>query len=103
MKWQYADTFYTEEEFWAIYDREGYQKLRRKYGAESLPDVYQKVRTIVADKGKILTVPARITGVLTGDTSLQNLWEIIWSVWPLVGVKAVLSALMGVEYLRKND
>ena len=103
MKWLYADTFYTEEEFWTIYDREWYETLRKKYGAEGLPNVYQKVRTITVDRSKTPTVSAGIAGVLAGDTSLWVLWEIIWSVWPLVGIKAVLSALMGVEYLKKND
>jgi delta24-sterol reductase len=50
MKRLYADISYTEEEFWSIYDRTWYRELRSRYGAESLPDVYQKVRTIVGDK-----------------------------------------------------
>ncbi|OJD09445.1 hypothetical protein ACJ73_10309 [Blastomyces percursus] len=43
-KWLYAHTYYTEEEFWDIYDRRWYEGLREKYGATYLPDVYEKVR-----------------------------------------------------------
>lgn len=104
MKWLYADTFYTEEEFWAIYDREWYRKLRVEYGAEGLPDVYQKIRTAVGTgDSKARIVSTSMMGVLTGGVSFLDLWEGAWRVWPLVGVKAVLSALRGVEYLKKND
>jgi Delta24-sterol reductase len=41
-KWLYAHTYYTEEEFWKIYDKQDYDRLRRKYSAETLPDLYQK-------------------------------------------------------------
>jgi FAD/FMN-containing dehydrogenase len=44
-KWLYAHTYYTEEEFWALYDRGEYEGLRGKYCAESLPDVFGKVRS----------------------------------------------------------
>ena len=47
MKWLYAQSFYTEEEFWSIYDRRWYEALREKYNATSLPSVYEKVKTDV--------------------------------------------------------
>lgn len=47
MKWLYAHAYYTEQEFWEIYDRKWYNALRKKYGAEYLPDVWQKVRVDV--------------------------------------------------------
>lgn len=40
----YAHTFYTEDEFWRVYDRGWYDALREKYGATSLPSVYDKVK-----------------------------------------------------------
>jgi FAD/FMN-containing dehydrogenase len=43
-KWFYAHAYYSEDEFWAIYDRPAYDKLRRKYHATNLPSVYDKVR-----------------------------------------------------------
>jgi delta24-sterol reductase len=43
MKWLYAHTYYPEEEFWQQFDRKWYDSLREKYGATSLPSVYEKV------------------------------------------------------------
>lgn len=42
-KWLYAYAFYTEQEFWELYPRDWYDALRRKYHAEGLPTVYDKV------------------------------------------------------------
>lgn len=44
MKWLYAHTYYDENKFWEQFDREWYDKLRTKYGAESLPTVHEKVK-----------------------------------------------------------
>ena len=44
-KWLYAHTFYSEEKFWQIYNgKKKYDSLRKKYHAETLPTVYEKVR-----------------------------------------------------------
>lgn len=83
MKWLYAQTFYTEEEFWSIYDKESYQALRKKYGATALPDVYKKVGWTGRNKGSGLTG--------------------FWGVWPFAGVYGVLSCLKGGDYLRKDS
>ncbi|PGH11945.1 hypothetical protein AJ80_06910 [Polytolypa hystricis UAMH7299] len=40
----YAHAYYTEEEFWQIYDKEKYDALRGKYFAQHLPTVYDKVK-----------------------------------------------------------
>ncbi|KAN0116940.1 FAD-binding domain containing protein [Hyaloscypha variabilis] len=44
-KWLYAHTYYTEEEFWKLYSKEEYERLRRKYCAETLPNIYTKVKS----------------------------------------------------------
>lgn len=82
MKWLYSQTFYTEDEFWSIYDRKWYDDLRIKYNAKSLPDVYDKVG------GTALNQKDSLTG--------------IWKLWPLAGVYGVLSTLKGGDYLRKR-
>jgi hypothetical protein len=41
-KWMYAHVYYTEQAFWSMYDKQSYTKLRTKYNASSLPDVYAK-------------------------------------------------------------
>jgi len=42
-KWMYAHTYYTETEFWKIYDKRWYEALRKKYKATILPTMYEKV------------------------------------------------------------
>jgi hypothetical protein len=42
-KMLYAHAYYTEEEFWQIYDKKWYDELRKKYHADKIfPDVWQK-------------------------------------------------------------
>ncbi|KAK5937545.1 hypothetical protein PMZ80_010165 [Knufia obscura] len=82
MKWLYAQTFYTEEEFWSIYDKQSYDELRAKYNATTLPNVYDKVGDSRKNRGNNLTG--------------------IWSLWPLAGIYGVLSCMKGGDYLRKG-
>lgn len=42
-KWMYAHTYYTEEEFWKVYDKSWYDNLRQKYDASKLPTIHDKV------------------------------------------------------------
>lgn len=79
MKWLYAHAYYTEDEFWKIYNRDWYDRLRKKYHATSLPTVYDKVRT---DPD-------------VGRWTRQG----IWGIWPFAGVYGVLSAVFGGGYL----
>lgn len=60
-KWLYARTFYTEEEFWAVYDRPAYDELRRRWRAETLPSVYDKVKF---DEGSLDRPIRRVRGLL---------------------------------------
>lgn len=43
-KWLYAATFYTEDEFWGHYDAEHYWAQRKKWRAEGLPSMWDKVK-----------------------------------------------------------
>lgn len=47
-KWLYAHSYYTADEFWGIYGKDWYSKLRTKYHAENLPDVYEKTASKVS-------------------------------------------------------
>jgi FAD/FMN-containing dehydrogenase len=39
----YSDSYFTPEEFWAIYNRPAYDALKRKYDpGRALPDLYEK-------------------------------------------------------------
>jgi delta24-sterol reductase len=85
MKWLYAQVFCSEGEFWERYDREGYEALREKWHASSLPSVWEKVRR--KDKGM------EIKGVKG--------W--LWKVWPVSGLYGVWRAWGGGEYLVKRE
>jgi Delta24-sterol reductase len=78
VKWLYADTYYTKDEFFKIYDVDRLERLREKYDATSLPDLYEKTRT------------------------LPRKGHRFWKTWPLPGIYGALSALKGGHYLLKR-
>ena len=78
MKWLYAHTYYSEEEFWDIYDRQWYDALRAKYDATSLPSAYDKVR---AD-------PDAGTRAFGSDLASR-----LKGVWPLGGIYGIKGAI----------
>lgn len=43
-KWFYAHSYYSKDNFWQIYDKQWYSKLRKKYHATTLPDIYERTR-----------------------------------------------------------
>jgi hypothetical protein len=43
----YSHTYYTEAEFWQLYDRKRYNGLRQRYSTTTLPTVYDKVKVDV--------------------------------------------------------
>lgn len=49
-KWLYARTYHTEAEFWSIYDRQYFDRLRRRYHAIYMPTLYEKVRARVVEE-----------------------------------------------------
>ena len=94
MKWLYAQTFYSEEEFWSIYDRKWYDALREKYDASSLPSVYDKVSIKVLAGG-------RANGASLGSKLIDT--------WPFSGLYGIKKAIDSGSYLQarksawKND
>lgn len=88
MKCLYAHAYYTEQEFWDIYDEKKYMELRRKYHAESLPSVYDKVKV-------------DLQGVAGGrvekkaETWSEWAYNSFWGTWPLGGLYGVASATKG--------
>jgi Delta24-sterol reductase len=95
MKWLYAQTFYTRDEFWKIYDKIWYEDIRKKWRAETLMDVYDKV----GPKGDVkdFLQDGRVPEV--GETWKEWLAE---NVWPVRGLYGVMSAIKGGDYLRKG-
>jgi delta24-sterol reductase len=88
MKCLYAHAYYTEQEFWDIYDEKKYKALRTKYHAESLPSVYDKVKV-------------DLQGVAGGQSEKKpeswSEWAYnrFWNTWPLGGLYGVASATKG--------
>ena len=81
VKCLYARAYYTEEEFWQVYDKNWYDEMRKKYNATALPTVYEKVKSDLtpADEGGI------------------------WDVWPIPGVYGAMSALLAVYSPFRGD
>jgi FAD/FMN-containing dehydrogenase len=42
-KWFYAHSYFTKKEFWKLYSKGWYNTLRKKYHAQTLPTIYDKV------------------------------------------------------------
>jgi delta24-sterol reductase len=99
MKCLYAHAYYTEEEFWDIYDKDKYMALRKKYHAESLPSVYDKVKV---DLQGVAGGQVRKTEVGWSEWAYKSLWDI----WPMGGLYGVASATKGLlvksDYLLKR-
>lgn len=93
IKWLYAQTYYTEEEFWNIYDRNAYDAIRAKYGALTLPTVYDKVKADVEAERQ-----ARAQA-----TKTQKVKNRLKEVWPVRGVYAVAKVVVAREYLLEKD
>lgn len=86
MKWLYAHTYYTKEEFWEIYDREWYDALREKYDATSLPSVYEKVK-----------VDVEVEKRAAASSSLRSSTI---SLWPFSGLYGIKKAIDSGTYLQ---
>ncbi|CAH0058861.1 unnamed protein product [Clonostachys solani] len=77
-KWLYAHTYYTDDEFWAEYDRPWYEALREKYFAATLPTIYDKVKVEPQARWKN-----------------PNQWSKSWlSTWPIGGLYGMILATL---------
>jgi FAD/FMN-containing dehydrogenase len=83
-KWLYAQAYYTEDEFWANYDRTSYDALRVKYSATYLPSVYDKVR---------VDIEAEEAAIRASRTA----W--VWRIWPARGLYGVYKVIRGGDYM----
>ncbi|KAK9364898.1 hypothetical protein V1509DRAFT_643224 [Lipomyces kononenkoae] len=88
-KWLYAHAYYTEAEFWDIYDRKEYDELRTKYHATYLPSIYDKVKVDV-------------TAEVQATRASWTVWLIamLWSIWPISGLYGAIHAALGGDYLK---
>ncbi|KAH6621122.1 hypothetical protein B0J18DRAFT_431633 [Chaetomium sp. MPI-SDFR-AT-0129] len=86
----YSHTYYTEEEFWGLYDKPWYTGLREKYGAQTLPTLYDKVHVNVAK------AVAKQRG---GGSSGKGWFGWLSGVWPFPGLLGIRSAIRSKDYL----
>jgi len=64
----YAHQYYTEKEFWNIYDKKWYEKLRKKYSATDIfPNIYEK--TYVSEK-YTYSIPKGLLNILNSPFKL---------------------------------
>ncbi|RMY49306.1 hypothetical protein D0863_15179 [Hortaea werneckii] len=86
MRWLYAQTYHSAEEFWEDFDEGRYRELRRKYGAEGLPDVHEKVR------------------VGRDQATMTPSWgQWIGSFWPLPGLLGLRRAIQSRDYVKARE
>jgi Delta24-sterol reductase len=86
MKWLYAHTYYDEDEFWGMYDREWYDMLREKYGAASLPSVYDKVKVDVE-------------ALKRAEAENSSLLRSLIKRWPFSGLYGIKKAIDSKTYI----
>jgi delta24-sterol reductase len=79
----YSHTYYTEQEFWHLYDRGWYDDLRQRYSATTLPTVYDKVKVDVAKHGQ-----KRLSWI-----------QRLASLWPFAGLVGIFWAIRSKDYL----
>ena len=89
MKWLYAQTYFSEEDFWKDFDKEWYDLLRKKYHAETLPTVYEKVQVDVEAEKKAKENASR------GQKLLDT--------WPVSGVYGLRKAIESGDYLQARN
>ena len=89
LKWLYARVYYTEDEFWQIYDRKTYDARRLRYHASSIPTVYDKIKINQCPNKETAGVPSHL--------------RTVWNVWPIRGLYGVYCAILGLYVpSRKN-
>lgn len=89
IKWPYAHAYWTESEFWEVHNRQAYDELRVKYGAESLPSIYEKLKA-----------PARTE---PGSAVRSKMVRRFWHVQPIPGLYGLVKTVVGRDYLLRKS
>jgi hypothetical protein len=78
MKWLYAHTYYDKDNFWAQFDREWHDGLRKKYHATTFPDVHEKVHVDIEKQKKLA---AEDWGLW-----MRGIWPLggFWGIWKAI-------------------
>ncbi|KAF1838584.1 FAD binding domain-containing protein [Decorospora gaudefroyi] len=89
LKWLYSRIFYTEDEWWQVYDKREYDELRSKYNATSLPSIWDKVK----DRGRKEEFGPGLKGWLKRIVRSNDL---------LSGFYGIYKAVKGGDYMLKK-
>ena len=89
-KWLCAHTYYSEEEFWRIYDKRWYDDLRERYGATGLPNVWEKVRVDFEAQDRVRAEQEA--------SSLSALAAQLKDQWPFSGFYGIAKAIESGAY-----
>lgn len=84
MKWLYAHTYYSKDEFWSQFDRQWHENLRTKYNAGGLPDVHDKVHVDIQ----------KYTDMAQKDWGMR-----LKNVWPLGGFWGIYKSIQSKDYM----
>lgn len=85
----YAHAYYTQDEFWELYDRDSYNAVREKYGATYLPTVYDKVR-----------IKVDLEAEQANPVSKKARWKArVNSIWPIRGLVGLYYVFKGGDVL----
>ncbi|KAG9233845.1 hypothetical protein BJ875DRAFT_463141 [Amylocarpus encephaloides] len=79
----YSQTYYTDQEFWELYDHRWYDELRNKYQAMTLPTVHEKVKIDVA---RHQNMRVSVLGKISAS-------------WPVAGFMGIFYAIRSGDYL----
>ncbi|KAG7129128.1 hypothetical protein HYQ44_003815 [Verticillium longisporum] len=87
MKWLYAHLYQSQDDFWRTYDAAWYDALRAKYGADTLPTVYDKVKVDVNARAE----------------ELKQWRQRLKATWPLAGLWGIWKSIQSKDYkLHRN-
>ncbi|KAJ3557575.1 hypothetical protein NPX13_g9898 [Xylaria arbuscula] len=75
----YAQAYYTEDEFWETYNKPAYDAVRKKFHADHLPSVYDKVKVDEAAKSKAKE-QSRMPSALRTKRPFQGLYG-VYKAW----------------------
>jgi delta24-sterol reductase len=89
LKWLYSRVFYTEDEWWQVYDKPRYEALRHKFNASSLPSIWDKVK----DRGRKEDVGTGWQGVLKRVVKSNSFSS---------GLYGIYKAMRGGDYMLKR-
>ncbi|KAK3316955.1 hypothetical protein B0H66DRAFT_478479 [Apodospora peruviana] len=84
----YSHTYYTEDEFWALYDKKWYDGLRESYSATTLPSIYDKVHV---DVDKVQNEQKERLG--------RSWISWLMTCWPFPGIMGIRNAIRSGDYL----